>query len=71
MTEKQYKIISLIPIYGTVFKMKNEPIFCSSGMADGEYDYVLKLIEEYKKGHPDEHVTLKLMKRLIEENQRK
>lgn len=41
--------------------MKNEPIFCSPGMADGEYDYVLKLIEEYKKGHPDEHVTLKLM----------
>ena len=51
--------------------MKNEPMFCSPGMADGEYDYVLKLIEEYKKGHPDEHVTLKMMKRLIEEDQRK
>ena len=70
MTEKQYKIISHIPIYGTIFKMKNDPMFCSPGMADGEYDYILKLIEDYKKDNPDEHVTLKLMKRLIEEDQR-
>ena len=68
MTEKQYRIISHIPIYGTIFKMKNEPVFCSPGIADGEYDHVLKLVEAYKKEHPDEHITLKLMKRLIEEN---
>ena len=45
-------------------------MFCSPGMADGEYDYVHKLIETYKKDHPKEHVTLELMKQLIEEDQK-
>ena len=70
MKEFQYRILSHIPIYGPIFKLKNEPMFCSPGMADGEYDYVHKLIETYKKDHPKEHVTLELMKQLIEEDQK-
>ena len=71
MTELQFKILSHIPFYGTYFKLKNEPMFCSMGVDDGEYDYVLGLITEYKKDHPNEHVTLGLMQQLINEDQQK
>lgn len=70
MTELQFKILSHIPFYGTYLRLKHEPMFCSMGMDDGEYDYVLALINEYKEQHQNEHVTLRLMQQLIDEDQK-
>ena len=66
-----HSIISHLPIIGGIYKLQTKPMFCSMGMNDGAYDYVLKLIEKYRKQHPHDQITNQLIQKLIEEDKKK
>lgn len=66
-----YSCLTRIPIFGSLYKAYTRPMFCSMGMADGEYDYALKLMKAYQEAHPKEQITRQLIERLVKESLKK
>ena len=62
-----YSVITKIPIIGPIYESIARPKFSSMGLSDGEYDLALSLIEKYQKKQPNEQITLKLIKKLMED----
>ena len=62
-----YSVLTKIPIIGPIYEIVTRPKFSSMGLSDGEYDLALSLIKKYQKQHPNEQITLKLIKKLTED----
>ena len=67
MHKMLYSVLTKIPIIGPIYEIVTRPKFSSMGLSDGEYDLALSLIEKYQKQHPNEQMTLKLIKKLTED----
>lgn len=67
MHKMLYSVLTKIPIIGPIYEIFTRPKFSSMGLSDGEYDSALSLIEKYQKQHPNEQITLKLIKKLMED----
>lgn len=66
MHKMLYSVLTKIPIIGSIYENVTRPKFSSMGLSDGEYDLALSLIKKYQKKHPNEQITLKLIKKLME-----
>lgn len=67
MHKMLYSVLTKIPIIGPIYESVTRPKFSSMGLSDGEYDLALSLIKKYQKQHPNEQITLKLIKKLTED----
>lgn len=67
MHKMLYSVLTKIPIIGPIYEIVTRPKFSSMGLSDGEYDLALSLIKKYQKQHPNEQITLKLIKKLTED----
>jgi hypothetical protein len=65
MKVKTYKILTHIPIVGSITKSIVDPIFCSWGLVDGVYEETFIKIQEYHEKHPDVQITKQLIDKLI------
>lgn len=67
MHKMLYSVLTKIPIIGPIYEIVTRPKFSSMGLSDGEYDLALSLIKKYQKQHPNEQITLKIIKKLTED----
>ncbi len=65
MNKLAYQILTHIPIFGKLYELKTRPLFSSMGVHDGEYDRILKAIQEYQLKHPKEAITNKVVAQLV------